>query len=84
VSDSASASLGTMNLYILISFFSTVPYQDNGWDCGVFVCRYGFAMYQLRDKKFSYREVMEGKTPFSALITNSTEFNFDMNDIDRI
>eukprot|EP00523_Entomoneis_sp_CCMP467_P006986 CAMPEP_0168734242 /NCGR_PEP_ID=MMETSP0724-20121128/8709_1 /TAXON_ID=265536 /ORGANISM="Amphiprora sp., Strain CCMP467" /LENGTH=1244 /DNA_ID=CAMNT_0008781333 /DNA_START=148 /DNA_END=3882 /DNA_ORIENTATION=+ len=25
-----------------------VPYQDNGWDCGVFVCRYAYALYQMR------------------------------------
>jgi len=33
-----------------------VPRQDNGSDCGVFVCRYAFAMFQLRHLKFSYRD----------------------------
>jgi hypothetical protein len=48
-------------------------------------------MYQLRDRKFSYAEAglnpadMEaGKRPFGGLITDSPEFEFDMEDIARI
>jgi len=33
-----------------------VPRQNNGSDCGVFVCRYAFAMFQLRHLKFSRRD----------------------------
>ena len=33
-----------------------VPRQNNGSDCGVFVCRYAFAMFQLRHLKFTYQD----------------------------
>lgn len=77
-----------------------VPRQNNGSDCGVFVCRYAFAMLQLRNLKFSYREAgfdkrMHQATAreekkslqpqlFSDIITNGKPFNFDVNDIQRI
>merc|ERR1712238_404701 len=33
-----------------------VPLQDNGSDCGVFVCRYALAMLKLRHLKFTNKE----------------------------
>lgn len=59
-----------------------VPKQNNTWDCGVFVCRYAYAIYHLRNRPFSYGAVHE-RTPFSQLITGGTEFDFDMRDIVR-
>eukprot|EP00531_Pseudo-nitzschia_arenysensis_P017418 CAMPEP_0116119764 /NCGR_PEP_ID=MMETSP0329-20121206/2819_1 /TAXON_ID=697910 /ORGANISM="Pseudo-nitzschia arenysensis, Strain B593" /LENGTH=1105 /DNA_ID=CAMNT_0003613495 /DNA_START=267 /DNA_END=3584 /DNA_ORIENTATION=+ len=78
-----------------------VPRQNNGSDCGVFVCRYAFAMFQLRDRKFSRRDATLGEPndnerksrkktrshrsqAFVELITNGKEFDFDVDDIQRI
>jgi hypothetical protein len=65
-----------------------VPYQDNSWDCGVFVCRYAYAVYLLRHRSFSYRNINAfGERPklrFQELITDSPEFSFAMPDIARI
>jgi len=70
------------------SFLFPVPYQNNGWDCGVFVCRYAYAMFGLRKNAFSYVDAQlptkrRGKA-FDQLITKSSEFCFDMRDIARI
>jgi len=71
--------------------FMIVPYQDNGWDCGVFVCRYAFGILCLREKKFAlkaYRDHTVKKKHMKALleieITKSDEFNFNMDDISRL
>eukprot|EP00536_Pseudo-nitzschia_multiseries_P008300 jgi/Psemu1/257073/estExt_Genewise1Plus.C_2090059 len=76
-----------------------VPRQNNGSDCGVFVCRYAFAMFQLRELKFSYRDAgldsisqdtskkerrLLLSQAFSDLITNGEPFNFGVGDIQRI
>lgn len=77
-----------------------VPRQNNGSDCGVFVCRYALAMFQLRHKRFTRREAGleplgdEPSTPrsqrrsqsraFEELITNGHAFDFDVEDIQRI
>lgn len=67
----------------LVAISLLVPYQDNSWDCGVFVCRYGFAIYMLPDRNVTYAHRNEA-VPFGSLITNSEEFNFDGSDIVRI
>jgi hypothetical protein len=59
------------------------------WDCGVYVCRYVFAIYKLRKKVFSYGEVGYSRPEkparlFRDLITESDEFDFDAADISRI
>ena len=72
-----------------------VPYQNNTWDCGVFVCRYAYAIYQLRNRNFTFQDAGLGSPnkskknkrkrmgAFYQLITNGDEFNFDMDDIAR-
>jgi sentrin-specific protease 7 len=65
-----------------------IPYQNNSWDCGVYVCRYMYAMYLLRSHTFTYSEVgysrnAEG-TMFVDLITKNAAFRFDGEDIVRI
>jgi hypothetical protein len=67
----------------------SVPYQDNGYDCGVFVCRYAYAIYQLRQRGFTYSdaglccdsEEEKKSAAFYHLITEGSEFDFDMDDI---
>jgi len=70
--------------------------QKNGCDCGVFVCRYALGMFKLRHFEFTNDEAGFRKgsdsnhagnrrhLPFSKLITNGEEFNFDCDDIHRI
>lgn len=58
-----------------------VPYQDNSWDCGVFVCRYGYAIYRLRGRRVTYADRDDR---FQSLITDNHEFDFDREDIVRI
>lgn len=60
-----------------------VPYQDNSWDCGVFVCRFAYGLYLLRNEKFIYED-LQMKKPFEKTITNSPEFAFSSNDIVRL
>jgi len=36
--------------------------QNNGYDCGVFICRYAWSMYQLRDQKTTYSDIRSGTT----------------------
>jgi hypothetical protein len=56
-----------------------VPRQYNGCDCGVFACRYTYGIYQLACSKQITYEISDGK-----FITDSNEFKFNGNDIDRI
>ena len=68
----------------LVAHILSVPYQDNCWDCGVFVCRYAYALFMLRHKVLT---VAGHTSPGDALrdaITERDEFQFDMDDIVRI
>jgi hypothetical protein len=60
-----------------------VPYQDNGCDCGVFVCRYAYNLYMMRHLQYTWDDYNESPQ-FSTLITNGPAFQFCMSDIDRI
>lgn len=73
----------------------TVPRQTNGYDCGVFVCRYSWGLFSIRSRRFSYREVgirksvsgdMYGPSSplFRELITEDRAFHFTMEDIERL
>ena len=55
----------------------TVPKQTNGYDCGVFVCRYAYALYQARFTPITYVDLHLEKPPLKTAITQSTFFNFD-------
>lgn len=68
-----------------------IPYQNNGWDCGVFVCRYAFGVLSLRNVEFRVDSTLHFKKREAAMkkllenkITDSDEFDFDMNDIERL
>ena len=77
-------------------FTPDVPRQSNGFDCGLFVCRYALAMYQLRHHRFTWQEAGLSHpsvasqdtnnwcTAFSELITDGDEFQFSQQDMPRI
>jgi hypothetical protein len=58
-----------------------VPYQNNSWDCGVFVCRYASGIFQLRNHVFSYDELLVDGGSAIKMITHSAEFDFTLDDI---
>eukprot|EP00588_Corethron_pennatum_P034698 CAMPEP_0194346062 /NCGR_PEP_ID=MMETSP0171-20130528/105212_1 /TAXON_ID=218684 /ORGANISM="Corethron pennatum, Strain L29A3" /LENGTH=1294 /DNA_ID=CAMNT_0039113135 /DNA_START=141 /DNA_END=4027 /DNA_ORIENTATION=+ len=57
-----------------------VPYQDNAWDCGVFVCRYAYGLFKERNNPICKRD-LNRKNNF---ITESKYFEFDMTDIAKM
>jgi Ulp1 family protease len=66
-----------------------LPQQDNGFDCGVYVCRYIFGFLCLRDRAFSFAEFgCAGEQPdlnnINNIIATSGEFRFAPQDIVRI
>jgi hypothetical protein len=58
-----------------------IPYQENGCDCGVFVCRYAYNLFQMRSKCFSHFDMADN---CYDLFEECGLFNFDMQDIARI
>ena len=70
---------------LFISSCPSVPKQNNGCDCGVFVCRYAYAMLRLRHHIFNWEGANLNKANkvghFHDLITVSQEFDFTMSDI---
>lgn len=62
---------------------TSVPYQDNGCDCGVFVCRYAYSLFVMRGSDFTLGDMDERPT-FNSLITRGVAFQFDQSDIPRI
>ena len=71
-----------------------VPRQTNSFDCGVFVCRYGYGLIRIRSRIFSYREAgiteltkdlwRSHRSLFPKCITDDEVFDFNMDDIHRI
>ena len=81
----SSLSCGPCLTCILLSLSQlSVPYQDNSWDCGVFVCRYAYALYVKRKERITYRDLGESRPYLHGVITDSVEFNFNMADIRRL
>jgi hypothetical protein len=66
-----------------ISLLVPVPYQSNGCDCGVFVCRYAYNLYLMRHKRFYWVDYTE-RPKFNTLITKGPAFQFDKCDMNRI
>ena len=63
-------------------FTPEAPRQDNGCDCGVFVCRYAYSLFQMRNEcVFSQFDMVD---ECRDLFEDSGLFEFGMNDIARI
>ena len=70
--------------FLNISFYTyTVPRSTNLIDAGMYVCRYAYSIYLLRNTRITYENAGATDYPpyFLNLITNSNEFNFDSEDI---
>ena len=74
-------SHGLNSYRIICQIHSLVPRQDNKWDCGVFVCRYAYNLFIMRNLRFTREGYNEN---FVSLITRGKAFQFDMSDIARI
>ena len=66
--------------YINRNYILSVPYQNNSWDCGVFVCQYAFSLYKLRYQQITYGD-LQTANPLENTITNNDEMKFDMKHI---
>ena len=58
----------------------SVPYQNNSWDCGVFVCKYAVSLYLLRNSPITHSELHLPKPLTNAIVENDL-MNFNMSDI---
>ena len=56
--------------------FLTVPAQENGFDCGLFVCRYASAMYYLQDIEITFADVIKEQPPLMNKLSLSPYFRF--------
>jgi hypothetical protein len=79
VGDSNSKQPFTPKLMPLLT--PNIPYQDNGCDCGVFVCRYAYNLFQMRSNCFSQFDIVDD---CRDLFEDSGLFEFNMADIARI
>jgi hypothetical protein len=66
-----------------ISSLIPVPCQRNGYDCGVYVCRYAYGLYVTTHLLFTWCDYTEDP-PFNILITKSNAFKFFKSDIKGI
>jgi len=85
--DGRLPSVMPFNIKTMLIKSPQVPRQSNAYDCGVFVCRYGFGLLRISSRAFSYEECgqfVDGETLFEKMITNDEAFEFDMGDIERI
>ncbi len=60
---------------------ASVPQQRNGFDCGLYVCMYAYAVYQIRHRPITYSDLYLNKTPCSEAITEVSYFQFTSEEI---
>ena len=73
----------SLEVDLFLSSLISVPYQVNGCDCGVFVCRYAYNLFLMRHLKFTWEDITQ-KPPFKTLFTKGSAFRFGMSDIARM
>ena len=64
-------------------FLSAAPYQDNYKDCGLYVCRYAYGVFNLRHLQLTKDEcLLHDKTQaLRRIITDDPLFDFDPDSI---
>ena len=60
---------------------SSVPMQDNNYDCGLYACRYVFNLLQMVNMDVKMKDVMDN---FSSRISGHDLFDFEASNIDRM
>ena len=60
---------------------SSVPIQDNNYDCGLYACRYVFNLVQMVNMNVKMKDVMDN---LSSRISGHDLFDFDVSHIDRM
>jgi hypothetical protein len=60
-----------------------VPRQKNGFDCGLFTCRYAFGIYKVKDQSYTYEDVFKSKTPLLKKLSNNAIFLFNQKVVDE-
>jgi hypothetical protein len=58
-------------------FFFIVPSQLNGYDCGLFVCRYAAGLHKIRDEIFTFADIYETQSPLLQKVTLNPNFQFN-------
>ncbi len=66
-----------MSIFHFIISPYPVPQQTNGFDCGLFVCRYAHALYQNRFTPITFVDLHLEKPPLKTAIMESNFFKFD-------
>jgi hypothetical protein len=62
------------NFVYFISFL--VPIQSNGFDCGLFVCRYAAGLHKIRHELFTYSDIYSTSSPLLEKLTQNSNFQF--------
>ncbi len=88
---SSESKKGVFNTYSIPLVAPKIPYQNNGWDCGVFVCRYALGVLALRNSSFQADVCIKKKDRpatvklnVGKIIAECKGFDFDMRDIARL
>jgi hypothetical protein len=60
-----------------------VPQQKNGYDCGLFVCRYAYAIFKIRDNFFNQLDISGSELLLRDEIINNEHFRFNQEVINQ-
>jgi Ulp1 family protease len=71
-------------IYILLFLcYVLVPAQENGFNCGIFLCRYAASMYYLQDFEIRFSDVRNEQPPLINILSLSPYFRFNQSDMDK-